>query len=190
MVISWFTLGGRRAAKIRAPSGQRTLLESGGCQCAGGRSRKYYWAADLGHPVGSAMALDFGDLVTVDAAVALANEFARTKDEALVREAGGCAIYLFTESCHAHHGASCWAMEANKLWRACVKKAKARRRSSANRGGCGDESFLAEELRKAAHRLVPPGSFGPAGKRSRIAKRRRRSSTNPSTYVSAMTRFA
>ena len=106
------------------------------------------------------MALDFGDMLTIDKYVALANEFAGSKDDALVGEAGGCAIYLFAESCHLHHGDSFWVMEANKLWRACVKKAKARRRSSAQRGGCGDESFLAEELRKAAHRLVPPDVFG------------------------------
>ena len=98
--------------------------------------------------------------MTIDKYVALANEFAGSKDDALVGEAGGCAIYLFAESCHLHHGDSFWVMEANKLWRACVKKAKARRRSSAQRGGCGDESFLAEELRKAAHRLVPPDVFG------------------------------
>jgi len=112
--------------------------------------------------------LRFGDLITVPEYETLAREFAAGKDAALVGEAGGCAVYLLTESCHLRHGESCWVMEANKLWRACVKKAKARRRSSVQRRWSTDSSFLAEELHKCArrlflHRLTHGGEVKPLG---------------------------
>mmetsp|Transcript_36580 Transcript_36580/g.113178 ORF Transcript_36580/g.113178 Transcript_36580/m.113178 type:complete len:387 (-) Transcript_36580:195-1355(-) len=86
----------------------------------------------------------------------LANAFGQGKDQSLVYEAGGKAIYLLAVNCHLRYGKTWWIMEANKIWRTCVKKkARARRRNLLRRGGLASGTYLSGELCKCARRLVP-----------------------------------
>ena len=71
-------------------------------------------------------------------------------------------------------------MEANKLWRTCVKKAKARRRRNTSgvspKRDLGRDFFLAKELCKCAQRLVPRENIGLRNKDNRPSKTSSRSS--------------
>jgi ribosomal protein L29 len=83
----------------------------------------------------------------------LVREFAANKATPLIAEAGECAVHLLTEGCYLRYGENHWRMEANKLWRACIKKAKAKNRTLSRRGVPRNESILAKEMYKCAQRL-------------------------------------
>mmetsp|Transcript_22950 Transcript_22950/g.70991 ORF Transcript_22950/g.70991 Transcript_22950/m.70991 type:complete len:347 (+) Transcript_22950:247-1287(+) len=98
--------------------------------------------------------MHFGALDTSIELENLARSFVKSKDGDLAAEAGGCAIYLLAESCYLRYGDERWKMEANKLWRSCAKKAKARRNVAQSRL-MPDDFFFAKEICKRAQRLVP-----------------------------------
>lgn len=85
----------------------------------------------------------------------LALRFAASKDGALAQEAGSCAMRHLVESCYLRHGDKFWGMEANKLWRTCTKKMRARQKSLVRRGNSALGTLLTREIYKCARRLAP-----------------------------------
>lgn len=85
----------------------------------------------------------------------LALNFAASKDDALAEEAGNCAMRHLAESCYLRHGDTFWVMEANKLWRTCTKKMRARQKSLVRRGNAALGTLLTREIYKCARRLAP-----------------------------------
>ena len=85
----------------------------------------------------------------------LALRFAASKDGALAQEAGSCAMRHLVESCYLRRGAKFWGMEANKLWRTCTKKMRARQKSLVRRGNSALGTLLTRAIYKCARRLAP-----------------------------------